>query len=102
MQLVYISALIKGDVKLQFEGSVIMEQGVKFAVVVVKEYVFDNGIEADKMILAFESQVFPGIPVVLMAQNSRGIPKYRGRRDLVNFLANIDYRRIPWKKYTLS
>ena len=58
---------------MQFEGSVIAEQGVKFAIVVVKEHVIDNGIEADKMIQAFESQVFPGMPVVLMAQDSRGI-----------------------------
>jgi hypothetical protein len=87
---------------LQFEGSVVVEQGVKFAIVVVKEHVINNSIEADKAIQTFERQVFPGIPVVLMAQDSRGRPKYRGRRDLVNFLANIDYRRIPWNKYTLS
>lgn len=79
-----------------------MEQGVKFAIVVVKEHVINNSIEADKAIQAFGHRAFPGIPVVLMAQDSRGRPKYRGRRDLVNFLANIDYRRIPWKKYTLS
>jgi hypothetical protein len=93
---------IYGGEILQFEGSVITEQGVKFAIVVVKEHVLNNQNETDRMISAFQRQVFPGIPVVLMAQDSRGTPKYRGRRDIVNFLANIDIGRIPWKKYTLS
>ena len=29
---------------MQFEGSVIEEQGVKFAIVIVKEYVIDNRV----------------------------------------------------------
>jgi len=37
-----------------------------------------------------------------MTQNSRGVPTYCGRKDIVDFLANIDFRRIPWKKYTYT
>jgi len=46
------------------------------------------------------SSLFPGMPVVLMAQDSRGKPKYWGRKDIVNFLANIHMSQIPWKEYT--
>lgn len=42
------------------------------------------------------------MPIALMAQNARGIPTYYGRKDIVNFLARIDMRRIPWKRYTFS
>jgi hypothetical protein len=48
------------------------------------------------------SGVFPGMPVVLMAQDSRGTPTYYGRRDIVRFLGDISMSRIPWKWYTVS
>jgi hypothetical protein len=35
-----------------------------------------------------------------MAQDSRGVPTYQGRRDIVQFLSKIAFQRIPWKKYT--
>jgi hypothetical protein len=37
-----------------------------------------------------------------MAQDSRGVPTYQGRRDIVRFLSEISFERIPWKKYTLA
>jgi len=88
--------------KLNFEGAVIKEQGITFAVVIVKEYIIDNRLEADKMIQSFRNQIFRGLPVVLMAQNSRGVPRYYGRKDIVNFLTHIHPSRIPWKRYTIS
>lgn len=91
-----------GGVKLEFEGSVITEQGVTFAIVVVKRHVIDNRIEADELIQSFRMRVFEGMPVILMAQDSRGIPTYYGRDDIVKFLASIHPGRIPWKKYRLD
>ncbi len=84
-----------------FEGAVVKEQGVTFAIVVVKSYVLSNPTEREEIRNSF-SAVFPGMPIILMAQNSHGIPTYHGRQDIVKFLASIDYRRIPWKKYTIS
>src|SRR5262245_20060858 len=55
---------------MTFQGTVIREQRVTFAVVVVKKHVIDSRIEADQTIAAFQP-VFPGLPVVLMAQDSR-------------------------------
>ena len=84
---------------IKFQGAVIKEQGTTFAVVVVKPSVLQFSSEAEDASRSF-SRYFPGVPIILMAQNSRGIPTYLGRRDIVNFLANIHISRIPWKEYT--
>jgi hypothetical protein len=42
------------------------------------------------------------MPVVLMAQDSRGTPTYYGRPDLSRFLANTPLGAIPWRRYTLN
>lgn len=87
--------------RTKINGAVLKEQRVTFAIVAVKKHILNSRIEANKAIGSF-SQVFPGIPVVLMAQDYRGTPSYFGRRDIVNFLSRINPRRIPWKEYTVS
>lgn len=86
---------------LELIGSVIKEQGITFAVVLVKKYVIDNRSEADNLIQTLRIQIFKGMPVVLMAENSGRIQTY-GRDDIAKFLANINPRRIPWKKYRIN
>lgn len=84
---------------MQIDGAVIKEQGQTFAVVAVKRHVTDNRNEANNAI-ASSSRCFPGMPIVLMSQDSRGSPTYFGRRDIANFLARVPMRAIPWKRYT--
>ena len=86
---------------MKVQAAVIKEQGITFAVVVVKNRVVDSPSESQKAIAGF-STYFPGIPISLMAQDTRGTPKYRGRKDIVNFLANLHPSQIPWKEYTFS
>lgn len=86
---------------MKFQGAVIKEQDVTFAIVVVKQPVVQNQAEANRTMQSFSS-VFPGIPIVLMAQDSRGTPIYYGRDDLVRFLANIPIDAITWQEYTLN
>jgi hypothetical protein len=86
---------------MRFQGAVIREQGVTFAIVVVRKHVIDNRHEADGAIGSFQP-VFPGLPIVLMAQDSRGCPTYYGRRDISQFLSRVPIRAIPWKEYTLQ
>ena len=86
---------------MQFEGALIKEQGVTFAVVIVKPHILDNSNESENARRGFQP-VFPGVPIILMAQDSRGIPTYFGRPDIVKFLANVSISRIPWKKYSYS
>ncbi len=45
--------------------------------------------------------VFPGIPIVLMAQDWRGIPTYCGRQDIARFMASVPLRAVPWRRYTI-
>jgi len=85
---------------MQFNAALIKEQGITFAIVVVKSYIIQNPSKAEESRVSF-SALFPNMPIILMAQDSRRVPTYRGRRDIVKFLANIDLTRIPWRKYTI-
>jgi len=49
-----------------------------------------------------EEGLFPGLPIILMAQDGRGVPTYWGRKDIVAFLAKLHVPQIPWKEYTIS
>ena len=86
---------------MTFEGAVLKEQGVSFAIVVVKEHVLNNSSECNNARIGFQT-IFTRMPIILMAQNSRGIPRYQGRTDIVNFLANVHPSRIPWKRYNYN
>jgi len=86
---------------MQIEGAVLREQGVTFAVVVVKRHVVDNRTEAQSAIRSFGS-VFPGMPIVLMAQDSLGRPTYFGRTDIARFMSHVSPSRVPWKRYTIN
>lgn len=86
---------------MTFEGAVVREQGVTFAVVVVKRHVVDNRSEAGEAIAAFQPY-FPGLPVVLMAQDAWGTPTYFGRHDIARFLADVPLGAIPWERYTVN
>lgn len=82
---------------MEFDGAKIREQGVTFAIAVVKPYVLTS-ISKENVCASFLP--FRGnISTILMTQNSRGIPTYDGRRDIVHFLANVHSSRIPWKHY---
>jgi len=86
---------------MQFEGALIKEQGITFAIVVVKPHVLNSTIECDSARCGFMS-VFPGVPIILMAQDSRGVPTYQGRTDIVRFLSKVSPARIPWKRYSYA
>ncbi len=86
---------------MTIEGAVVREQGVSFAIVVVKAHVLNSNMTAGEAAQSF-GRFFPGLPITLMAQDHRGTPTYWGRRDIVQFLSNISMSRIPWRKYTLN
>ena len=86
---------------MKFQGAVIKEQGVTFAIVIVKKHVINNSSEANRAIQSFQP-IFPGMPIILMAQDSRGIPTYYGRKDISKFMANVPVQAVPWKEYTIN
>jgi hypothetical protein len=83
-----------------FHGALISEQGVTFAVVIVKEEIIKSRNQSLEMMRAFRPFFFK-LPVVLMAQGADGIPTYLGRLDIVKYLASIDYRTIPWQQFSV-
>ena len=85
----------------RFQSALPAPQGQTFAVVVVKRHITDNRHEAAQASQGF-SRCFPGMPIILMSQDSRGTPTYFGRRDLANFLSRVSMNRIPWKRYTFN
>lgn len=86
---------------MQFDGAIIREQNITFAVVIVKKHVVDNRMEADRAMRAF-APAFPHLPIVLMAQDHRGRATYFGRRDLSSFMANQPLHAVPWRRFTLN
>ena len=86
---------------MNIDGAIIKEQGITFAIVIVKPHIINNSNDSNEARIAFQ-QYFPGIPIILMAQDHNGRPTYQGRKDIVAFLANVDPSRIPWKKYTFN
>jgi hypothetical protein len=85
---------------MQVDAALVKERGVTFAVVVVKSYVLTS--QRRDQIAARYADHWSGVPVVLMAQDTRGVPKYYGRHDIVDFLASIPVRALPWRKWSLS
>lgn len=82
------------------DGALITEQGITFAIAIVKSHVL-NSPDRENIRYSFKS-VFGNVPIILMAQDSRGTPTYQGRQDIVKFLSKLDPRRIPFKRYTIS
>ena len=80
---------------IKVHGSVIIEQGVTFAIVVVKPHVTQYTARA----VSFRNEIAPffrNMPIVLMSQDMDGNPRYYG---IVDFLKTVKVEQIPWKTY---
>ena len=88
---------------MQIDGAIITEQGLTFVIVVVKPHVIQTQSSADNARQSLATIAdFSGLPIILAAQDSRGVFTYQGRSDIAKFLADIDASRIPWRHYTIS
>ena len=86
---------------IKVQGAIIKEQGVTFAITVVKSHILHSQSQCQQASASFQP-LFPGIPIILMAQDSRGTPTYWGRKDIVNFLSSVHPGQIPWQEYTFN
>ncbi len=86
---------------MKFQGALVKEQGVTFGIIIVKPHVLNSPSETASM-RGFGVRAFGPVPIILMAQDSRGVPTYLGRRDIVKFLAKVPVQAIPWREYTLN
>lgn len=82
-----------------FEGALIKEQSQTFAVVIVKHNYTSSSSAANPVRESFQPY-FPGVPIILASQDSRGAFRYHGRQDLAKFLARLHPSQIPWRKYS--
>jgi len=73
---------------------------VTFAIAVVRHGVLASSAQREQSLLQFQA-LFGGIPVVLMEQDTAGVPTWFGRPDLTRFLANVQVGAIPWRRYTV-
>jgi hypothetical protein len=83
---------------MKLQGAVIIEQGVTFAIVVVKQSVTNYTSKIIKTRQQLQP-FFPNMPIILMSQDSAGTPHYYGRRDIVEFLKTVRLDQIPWKEF---
>jgi hypothetical protein len=79
-------------------AAVVKERGVAVGVVSVDPRTLRSTSEAIKVQIAF-APIFPGLPIVLMAQDMAGDPTYYGRKDLVAFLRDVPLDTITWREY---
>jgi hypothetical protein len=84
-----------------FDGAVIKEQGVTFAIAVVRRSAIDDLSHRDETVAEF-SAAFDGLPTVLMAQDASGRPTFYGRRDIVDFMSTVPIEAVPWSRYELN
>ena len=91
-------SVLAPEAHMKFHAAVIRDWGVKFAVVIVQPQLIQTPHSATKAQMAF-APAFPGVPIVLMAQDPRGAPIFHGRRDLVALIDDIQLDAIPWREY---
>ena len=86
---------------IKVHGAVIIEQGVTFAIVVVKPHVTQYTARA----VSFRREIapfFPNMHIILMSQDRDGKPRYYGRKDIVYFFTRVNGEKIPCNKYLIS
>jgi hypothetical protein len=77
----------------------VREEGLEFAVVVVQPSLMSGTTrERDGAVEALSAEF--GVPAVLMIRNSRGVPTFYGRPDLVEWLACRCLEELRWRELT--
>jgi hypothetical protein len=84
---------------MRFQGALITEQGITFAVVVVQPHVVGNQKKYDQLMPILQPVFPPDVPIIVMCLNPQGVPLYYGRQDIVNFLVRVPVTAIPWRWY---
>ena len=90
---------------MNVQAAVVREQAIVFAVVVVKPQRSRRMLKLQRVRAACIRCFFPGMPIVLMAQDASGRPTLLGTsRHLVviRFLANVYMEALPWKDFTFA
>jgi len=84
-----------------YQGGIVIGHKKRFAVVRVEKAVIDNREDAIKTMQSL-LPMFPGLPVVLVAEEAKDRPLYFARPDIMNFLMDFHLPSVEWKAYTLA
>lgn len=85
---------------MEFSAALIKEKDMKIILIRVKYSILNSFFDRERIIENF-SKVFPGFPIILASLDARDEPAYYGEKSIVNILFKIDFKKIPWKKYTI-
>ncbi len=84
---------------MKVQGAFIEKEGLTVAVVKVDKDVLDVPGRARDFIKPLQS-VFPSMPIVLVARDSKGKLFFFGRPDIVDRMGEVTLRDAEWKQYT--
>lgn len=79
-----------------FNGAVMPICGVDVLIVVVRPWVLADLHECQLFVFAFFTRFQR--PIVLMAQDDRGVPHYFGPMAIVRALCALPFEIIPWQR----
>lgn len=85
----------------QIEGAIVNDQGIKCAIVVVKDDIIQDASKSQEAIDAYR-HIFPDMPIILLGRDSQGKSSYCGPEDIVKVLAELDPNRIPWSRFIIT
>lgn len=80
-------------------GAIIEEQGVKFAIAIVKDQVIEDQAMASRQLVNV-GQLLQCRLVVLMGNENRRL--IGNRDDIVSFASTLSSDQIPWKQYQIN
>lgn len=74
---------------------------ITFALAIVKRDVISNRAESSKVEAALQT-IFPGVSVILVAEDDDALANYRSRREFSDFTNRVSCRVVPSSKISLN
>ena len=87
---------------MTLDGAVLHEGGVTFALANVPPAVLRNPTTANELLDSLKRDLFPDMPILLMAREWSGMPFYYGSDDARAALRGVHVGRIAWSRYNIS
>jgi len=85
---------------MNFDAAFVKEKGVEIGIFATTMDVLNDKMQADNLIAYCKEQILVGYQVVLMAQDSQGIPHYYGKQALIKRLEATNFCTIHFRRYT--
>ncbi len=87
---------------MTLDGAVLNEGGVTFALASVPPNILTDPTTADELLDSLKRDLFPDMPILLMAREWSGRPSYYGSPDAQRALRGVHVGRIAWSRYNVS